>query len=82
MLCLCVQVNFTVDQIRSLMDVQENIRNMSVIGQWRQAWTLSCAAALHLGANLQREGSLIPVLSCYVLFCACVQLTWITASRP
>jgi predicted GTPase len=25
------QVNFTVDQIRSLMDVQENIRNMSVI---------------------------------------------------
>ncbi len=28
---VCVQVNFTVDQIRSLMDVQENIRNMSVI---------------------------------------------------
>ena len=29
--CLFLQVNFTVDQIRAIMDKKDNIRNMSVI---------------------------------------------------
>lgn len=38
-----LQVNFTVDQIRVMMDRRENIRNMSVIAQYL-SFFLNCSA--------------------------------------
>jgi hypothetical protein len=36
-------VNFTIDQLRGIMDKKHNIRNMSVIGTCRRGARAACA---------------------------------------